>query len=95
MSIAAARSFIAAVKRQRDLLDDKAGQFYKKFIVAKETPTEADLKALKAVIKEMEDIAKVYHTDVHRAMAGFGGSGDTTIQTNKIMYNTLKAKVKK
>jgi len=92
MSIAAARTFITAVKATRaEFAKDKKG-FYDKFVRGNAKPDADDIKALTDIIEQAEAIAKVYHADVAVAMAGFGGSGDTDIRSLKTMLETLEKK---
>jgi len=94
MSIAAGRTFIAAAKVTIKGLTDDSNVYYTRFIRNKEVPTAQDVRRLAAIVKEMEKVAKYYHTDVKKVFQTFGGPSDTVIRNTKTLYNTVKSKVK-
>ncbi len=95
MSKQAAATFISAVKATRTEFEGQVNAFYTKFIRDNGTPTNTDVTNLGEVIKKMQDVAKVYHEDVGKAMLGFGGPSDTTIKNAITLHDTLRKKIKR
>lgn len=94
MSIAAGRTFIAAVNKSKADFKADVKTFYDRFIDGNEKPTKNDIDALTAIIVEAQAVAKFYHGDVDSAMNGFGGGQDNTIRSSITMLNTMKQRAK-
>ena len=86
------RAYIAATKAARKDYETECHHYYEHFIAGHEKPTSTDVAHYKALIVEMEALAKFLHTDVHAAAQGFGGSQDMTIHTQKIGLDTVTKK---
>jgi hypothetical protein len=86
------KAYINALKAARQDYQTASHTYYQRFIQGAEKPTATDVDHFKALVIEMETLARFIHIDIEKAGQGFGGNQDAVIRQEK---EGLAAMVKK
>ena len=92
-----ATALIKNLKAGKKHADDQVAPYFERFIKGNEVPTKKDVEDFKKLLTSIKQMADVMWADINecqRAIASFGGPGDTWFNAERVALQTLAKKAR-